>query len=204
MWLASTDPCRSVHHVMGATPSRATGPRADAVRFRHQILKTAVRVLRSDPNASLDQVATSAGVHRATLYRHFPNRQALVDAVFAQALEEARSIVARADAMAPSVVAVEALAKATVRYAQQYSFFIGAPEAPAAGSEQIGLSSLMASWQRAGVLASDVSADWLAAAFILLAEGLQASNAVPVRSRPQVLARTFLNGAAASSRSKRH
>ncbi|MDA8292353.1 MAG: helix-turn-helix domain containing protein [Actinomycetota bacterium] len=57
--------------------------RADATRNRAQLLEVATRVLVSggtDP--SMRAIAREAGVGIATLYRHFPTRESLVDAVY--------------------------------------------------------------------------------------------------------------------------
>ena len=62
----------------------ATGPRplrADAQRNRDRLLEAAVRAFSQDgPEATLDAVAKEAGVGIGTLYRHFPTREALVEA----------------------------------------------------------------------------------------------------------------------------
>ncbi|GHD78504.1 TetR/AcrR family transcriptional regulator [Streptomyces goshikiensis] len=54
-------------------------PRADAVRNRERILVAAREMLvESGVEAPLDEIARRAGVGNATLYRHFPDRAALV------------------------------------------------------------------------------------------------------------------------------
>lgn len=54
-------------------------PRADAVRNRERILAAARDVLvEFGPAAPLDEIARRAGVGNATLYRHFPDRPALI------------------------------------------------------------------------------------------------------------------------------
>lgn len=59
-------------------------PRADAARNRKQLLDVATRVfMAAGAEPSLREVAREAGVGIATLYRHFPNREALVAAVYA-------------------------------------------------------------------------------------------------------------------------
>lgn len=63
--------------------------RADAVRNRGAILEAAVDVLALDPAASLAEVATRAGLTRATLYRHFPSRDVLLAAIRDEALSRA-------------------------------------------------------------------------------------------------------------------
>lgn len=70
--------------------------RADVTRNRGAILDAAVDVLAADPSASLTEVAQRAGLGRATLYRHFPSREALREAIRVEALQRAE--VALADA----------------------------------------------------------------------------------------------------------
>lgn len=56
--------------------------RADALRNRERIIDTARTVFREQGyDASLDEIAKRAGVGAGTLYRHFPNRDALLDAI---------------------------------------------------------------------------------------------------------------------------
>ncbi|MEU8718324.1 TetR/AcrR family transcriptional regulator [Streptomyces sp. NPDC048663] len=58
-------------------------PRADAARNREQLLTVATRVfMSSDAEPSMRAIAREAGVGIATLYRHFPTRESLVDAVY--------------------------------------------------------------------------------------------------------------------------
>ena len=57
--------------------------RADAARSRDQLLEAASRVFVSaDTEPSMRAVAREAGVGIATLYRHFPTRESLVEAVY--------------------------------------------------------------------------------------------------------------------------
>ena len=57
--------------------------RADAARNRNQLLEVATRVFASaDTEPSMRAIAREAGVGIATLYRHFPTRESLVDAVY--------------------------------------------------------------------------------------------------------------------------
>ena len=58
-------------------------PRADAARNRERVLGAATRVFAiSDTEPSLREIAREAGVGIATLYRHFPTRESLVEAVY--------------------------------------------------------------------------------------------------------------------------
>jgi AcrR family transcriptional regulator len=57
--------------------------RSDATRNREQLLAVATRVIASaDGTPSMRAIASEAGVGIATLYRHFPTREALVEAVY--------------------------------------------------------------------------------------------------------------------------
>ncbi|HEY0803783.1 MAG TPA: TetR/AcrR family transcriptional regulator [Pseudonocardiaceae bacterium] len=56
--------------------------RADAARNRERLLDAAVRAFSDNPDVTLDAIAKAAGVGIGTLYRHFPTREALVDAAY--------------------------------------------------------------------------------------------------------------------------
>lgn len=61
----------------------ARKPRSDAQRNRERILEVAKDAFaRSGAHASLDDIARQAGVGAGTLYRHFPTREALLEAVY--------------------------------------------------------------------------------------------------------------------------
>jgi len=187
-----------------AATRRATAGRADAVRSRAQILSTAIDLLAREPSASMERLAATAGVHRATVYRHFPNRQVLVDAVVDHALEEGRAIVERVGASTPGPTAVRQLAEEAVGFGQRYSFLVGTTQLSAAGPDPIGLAALMARWQADGVLDDAVTADWLAFSFIALSEAIFLPGAVKgSASKAEVLGRTFLDGARSTSRTRR-
>jgi len=64
-------------------------PRTDALRNRERILDVAKEAFtRSGANASLDDIAKEAGVGAGTLYRHFPTRDALIEAVYRTEVEK--------------------------------------------------------------------------------------------------------------------
>jgi len=70
--------------------------RADAARNRERILAVAAAELARDPGAGLDAVARVSGLARATVYRNFPNRDALLAAVVDRALRAVGDLLARA------------------------------------------------------------------------------------------------------------
>src|SRR5271154_1025428 len=71
-------------------PQRAQRkPRADAQRNRERILEAAKHAFtQSGANASLDDIASEAGVGPGTLYRHFPTREELLQAVYRSEMEK--------------------------------------------------------------------------------------------------------------------
>src|SRR6202167_2260991 len=64
-------------------------PRADAQRNRGRILEVAKEAFfRHGANASFDDIAKQVGVGPGTLYRHFPTREDLLQAVYRSELEK--------------------------------------------------------------------------------------------------------------------
>jgi AcrR family transcriptional regulator len=82
-------------------------PRADAQRNRERILEVAKDAFtRSNGNINLDDVARQAGVGAGTLYRHFPTRDALLEAVYRT---EVQKLAAAERRFAESMTPIEAL-----------------------------------------------------------------------------------------------
>ena len=82
-------------------------PRADAQRNHEKILEIAKEAFtRSGANISLDDIARQAGVGAGTLYRHFPTRDALLEAVYRT---EVQKLAAAEKEFAKSMPPVEAL-----------------------------------------------------------------------------------------------
>ncbi|QOL79589.1 TetR family transcriptional regulator [Pseudooceanicola spongiae] len=82
-------------------------PRADSLRNRERLLVAARQVFAAGgTGASLEAVARDAGVGIGTLYRHFPTREALFQAVYAREVDE---LVALAEALAEEVEPVSAI-----------------------------------------------------------------------------------------------
>ena len=87
--------------------SRNRKPRADAQRNRARLLEAATREFtRSGANASLEDIAKQAGVGPGTLYRHFPTREALLQAVYRAELER---LAAAERTLAQTMTPVDAL-----------------------------------------------------------------------------------------------
>ena len=64
-------------------------PRTDALQNRERILVVAKEAFTNfGAGASLDDIAKQAGVGAGTLYRHFPTRDALIEAVYRSEVEK--------------------------------------------------------------------------------------------------------------------
>ncbi|MGZ0146930.1 TetR/AcrR family transcriptional regulator [Kribbella sp. WER1] len=105
--------------------------RADAARKREQVVAAAVDELadlaiaarNGEPaNLSLDRVATRARVGVATLYRHFPTREALLSAVYHQELT-------RLCDAAPAMAAEGAADEALLTWMRRYAAFVDSKRA---------------------------------------------------------------------------
>jgi AcrR family transcriptional regulator len=69
--------------IEGAQASTPRPLRADARQnYERLVAAAAAAIGELGPNVSLEEVAKRAGVGIGTLYRHFPNRQALLEAVY--------------------------------------------------------------------------------------------------------------------------
>jgi AcrR family transcriptional regulator len=85
----------------------ARKPRADAIRNRERVLEAAKAVFSAGgADASLEAVAKRAGVGIGTLYRHFPTREDLFEAVYRREVEQLGDF---ADQLKDEPDAVEAL-----------------------------------------------------------------------------------------------
>jgi AcrR family transcriptional regulator len=94
---------------MAAKPSKSAlrKPRMDAQRNRERILEVAKKAFtHGGANASLDDIAKEAGIGPGTLYRHFPTRDALIEAVYRS---EVGKLAAAARKFAEDMPPIEAL-----------------------------------------------------------------------------------------------
>jgi len=146
--------------------------RADAERNIQAIIDAAVEALASDPDASMAAIARRAGVVRATIYMHFPTREALLDAV----MEEATGRVAEAIRLAEPgrgepMEALERVILATWRQLSEFHNILQINMNRLSAQElrrrHLPMTKqfipLLERGQAEGVFRSDVSATWLIA-----------------------------------------
>jgi len=86
---------------------KARKPRADAERNRLRLLEIARATFADEgPAASLEEIAAAAGLGIGTLYRHFPTRDALIEAVYRNESEQLFQAAARLAKKHPPVAAL--------------------------------------------------------------------------------------------------
>ena len=90
-------------------PAVTRKPRADAERNRARLLDAAKTVFaEKGSSARLDEIARAAGVGIGTLYRCFPTRDALVEAVYRNESEQLFAAAVRLSERQPPVAALRA------------------------------------------------------------------------------------------------
>ncbi|MCR4264871.1 TetR/AcrR family transcriptional regulator [Nitratireductor sp. ZSWI3] len=124
---------------MGSKSEKASRrPRADSIRNRERLLEAATQIFSAGgPQASLEAVAREAGVGIGTLYRHFPTREALFEAVYRHEVDLLGDL---AEQLAQETDTVEALRKwlqANVRLVATKKGMIEALQLVAHGSSDL-------------------------------------------------------------------
>jgi AcrR family transcriptional regulator len=104
--------------------SLAHSPRHD--RTTTAILDAAAHVLAVDgTGASMTDVASAAGVGRATLYRYFETRESLLEALAADAVADAGARLADAGLSGVTVeLAIERIVRAVIAVGERYSVIV--------------------------------------------------------------------------------
>jgi AcrR family transcriptional regulator len=95
----------------------ARRPRADAVRNRERVLEAAKAIFNAGgPDASLEAVARRAGVGIGTLYRHFPTRETLFEAVYRREVQQLVELAERLKSEAAPVDALRRWLRSNVEF----------------------------------------------------------------------------------------
>jgi AcrR family transcriptional regulator len=105
-------------HAKRPKPARRK-PRADAQRNRERVLEVSKQAFtRYGASASLDDIAKEAGVGAGTLYRHFPTRDALIEAVYRTEVEKLAAAEGKFAESLPPLEALRAWMKLFVDYVE--------------------------------------------------------------------------------------
>lgn len=187
---------------------RPTGNDALQQRVAAAILEAAARLLaQAGGQASMNDVAAAAGVARATVYRYFPSRQALLDRLAELAVADAggRLASARIEEVQPD----EGVTRAVRALVDVGDYFIALARerirpAPHEFQEKIAgpLRRLFERAQASGDIRADVPSSWLTESLVALVVG--ALSATPSLGREDAIATItsmFLDGARGRSAS---
>jgi AcrR family transcriptional regulator len=187
---------------MPATSDLKTGPRFD--RTAAAILDAAAHVFSEHGTAAnLADVAAAAGLSRATLYRYYPNREALLKALAAHALAELASRLNDAGLERASVKeAIERLARAIVAVGDRYAVLASEECQPdEADAERLVGAPMRAVLERgitSGLIRQDLPADVLLELFsgtLMAAIKLTQRHQLGAEEASAAAAAVFLDGA---------
>lgn len=145
-------------------------PRADSIRNRERLLEAATHVFSAGGReASLEAVAREAGVGIGTLYRHFPTREALFEAVYRHEVDQLGELAEHLARDAPPVEALRKWLHANVRLVAAKKGMIEALQLVAHGSSELkaysfarltdALGLLLDRAKKAGEIRTDISPD---------------------------------------------
>ena len=113
-------------------------PRVDSIRNRERLLEAATEIFSAGgPQASLEAVAKKAGVGIGTLYRHFPTRDALFDAVYRHEVDLLGDLAERLAKDEAPVAALKTWLQANVRLVATKKGMIEALQLAAHGSSEL-------------------------------------------------------------------
>jgi AcrR family transcriptional regulator len=148
--------------VTASKPQRAE--RADSVRNRGRVLAAArKRMARDGLDAGMDQIAGEAGVGVGTVYRHFPTKDELVDALaaarFERLAELAREALQEPDAWRAFEGFMRASAKIQSDDRALSEVLVSRPDTMRAASEKYGVFELTAKLMKRAQDAGELRAD---------------------------------------------
>ncbi len=143
--------------------------RSDARRNYEQILAGATKVLKVDASASLQDIAASVGLHRATLHRHFRSREDLVAVLRQRSAERTLRALDAAEASSePTAVRIPAFVRQVIENALpagvwRFATYHGSGMDDYVQELNERSAALMEDGRRDGVLRSDLDAASLSA-----------------------------------------
>jgi AcrR family transcriptional regulator len=152
-------------------------PRADALRNRDRLLQAAKAVFSAGgPEASLEAVAKRAGVGIGTLYRHFPTREALFEAVYRREVQQLSDLAEQLRDEADPLEALRRWLRSNVEFVATKKGMMAALELAVHGSSDLyahtferltkAVGGLLDRAVAAGVIRSDISPEDLLRALV--------------------------------------
>lgn len=152
-------------------PERAANQRADAQRNRAAILAATPVALRKNPDASIADIASEAGVGRMTLYGHFKSRAELLDAALVDGLERAEEVLSEVDLDGDPAAALARLIGSSWSLLDQVSSLLVAAQKEVPASRirdmhekaEARMRALLERGQAEEVFRGDLPVDWLLA-----------------------------------------
>jgi len=180
-----TTPAQTTETTHGATADggRDRAKRADAVRNVEAILAAATRVLATDPDASINEIAKAAGVGRVTLYGHFDSRATLVREVVDRAIAQTDEALATVDLDGDPREALGRLLEATWHLTHRFGALVVAgsqvlpPEEMSRAHEGPAqrVRGLLERGRAAGELRDDMPVDWQVSVLQAILHGASAA-----------------------------
>jgi AcrR family transcriptional regulator len=135
--------------------------RVDARRNQRRILLAAARLLADDPAASMQRIADEAQVARPTVYRRYPTREALVEAIAEEAIGEVAAVLDQAQAAGQDAAStLGLLIRALARIGADYPIVLQGGHADDAVAVQR-VDAVIARGQADGVVRGDVAKEVL-------------------------------------------
>ncbi len=159
--MISKDPLFHGYGPEGRAPG-ARAPRSDALRNRDKLIEVAgAAFTAANGSVVLESIARDAGVGIGTLYRHFPTREALVEAVYAAELDDVTS-------SAPALLGQFAPDAALRAWMERYAAFVVTKRAMA--------ETLRAGWA-SGRISTPATRERITAAIaMMLSAGVEAGS----------------------------
>ncbi len=119
-------------------PPAARKPRADGQRNRERILEVArLAFTRHGAEATLDDIARNAQIGSGTLYRHFPTRDALIEAVYRNEVEKLTAAGQRFSATLPPLEALRTWMLLFIDHVASKKLILPAMDTVAGGSMRL-------------------------------------------------------------------